>query len=78
MSAGGEYPKAAVRDAITSALAGSSTSRSRRHPCEVTSDRLAGHVERFHALLDGVDRDAVARVRQLLERLAEYDVVSGR
>lgn len=38
----------------------------RRHPNEVTSDRLADFLDRYADRLDGGDRDAVARVRQLL------------
>lgn len=43
----------------------------KRHPAEVTSDRLADHVERWHARTTPELRDEIARVRDWLERIAE-------
>jgi hypothetical protein len=45
----------------------------RRHPAEVTSDRLADHSERWHDRLSGEERDAIGLVRNALERIAEDD-----
>lgn len=46
-------------------------SLSRLHPCEVTSDRLLKHLERFYDETDGRTRDAIADVRQWLVGVAE-------
>jgi hypothetical protein len=43
----------------------------RRHPLEVTSDRLADFLDQYGARLDGEQRDMVSRVRHLLETLAK-------
>ncbi len=45
--------------------------RYKRHPCEVTSDRLAEHLEQYIDKLSGAERDEVSRVRFLLEEIAE-------
>lgn len=42
-----------------------------RHPCEVTSDRLADHLERYHEKMSGAERDEISHVRFLLEEIAE-------
>ena len=46
---------------------------SRRHPAEVTSDRLGDHYERWVDRLTGEERDAISLVRFALERIAEED-----
>lgn len=43
----------------------------RRHPAEVTSDRLAEAVERWHLQFDPAERDMVAHIRFRLEMIAE-------
>lgn len=43
----------------------------RRHPAEVTSDRLAEHLERWYDTTDGHLRDQIAAVRDWLERVAD-------
>lgn len=45
----------------------------RRHTAEVTSDRLAADVERWHDQFTPQERDAVALVRARLEQIAEED-----
>jgi hypothetical protein len=45
--------------------------RPRRHPYQVTSDRLADFLDTERGYLVGSERDLVAQVRHLLERLAE-------
>jgi hypothetical protein len=43
----------------------------RRHPAEVTSDRLADALDKWPDAFSPRDRDAVAHVRQVLEEIAE-------
>lgn len=43
----------------------------RRHPCEVTSDRLADHVEQYYDKFTGAERDALSLVRHVLEQIAD-------
>jgi hypothetical protein len=45
----------------------------KRHPAEVTSDRLGDHYERWADRLSGEERDAISLVRYALERIAEED-----
>ena len=49
----------------------------RRHPAEVTSDRLADHYEKWYDRMDGRERDAIALVRGMLERIAGNDEMDG-
>ena len=46
-------------------------SRYRRHPAEVTSDRLGDAVERWHDQFGPDERDMVAKIRFRLEQIAE-------
>ena len=48
-------------------------SRPRRHPAEVTSDRLADAYERWNGRLTGYELDAITKLRFALERIAEED-----
>jgi hypothetical protein len=48
--------------------------RYKRHPCEVTADRLKEHYERHYDLLDGRERDDISHVIFVLEEIA----VGGR
>jgi hypothetical protein len=43
----------------------------RRHPAEVTSDRLGDDVERWHEKFTPQERDAVALIRNRLEQIAD-------
>jgi len=43
----------------------------RRHPAEVTSDRLGDAVGKWHGKFSGEERDMVAQIRQRLEEIAE-------
>lgn len=43
----------------------------RRHPAEVTSDRLAETVERYGDLLTGEERDMIGWLRHVLGEIAE-------
>lgn len=45
--------------------------RPRRHPAEVTSDRLGDHYEAYYDLMSGAELDALSRVRQVLEEIAD-------
>lgn len=45
----------------------------RRHSAEVTSDRLAADVERWHERFTPQERDAVALVRRRLQDIADQD-----
>ncbi|MEV1170830.1 hypothetical protein [Nonomuraea sp. NPDC049784] len=45
--------------------------RPRRHPAEVTSDRLGDALDKWPNDFDGQARDAVAFIRQILENIAE-------
>jgi hypothetical protein len=43
----------------------------RRHPAEVTSDRLADMLDKWPDKFDGSSRDMVAHLRFILEGIAE-------
>lgn len=45
--------------------------RERRHPCEVTADRLLEHLERYPNRFDGKTRDEISRIRFVLQCIAE-------
>lgn len=42
----------------------------KRHPAEVTSDRLGDHAERWHDQFTPEERDMIAQIRQRLEQIA--------
>jgi len=42
----------------------------RRHPAEVTSDRLGDAVDRWHDEFEPEERDMVAKIRLRLEQIA--------
>ena len=46
----------------------------KRHPAEVTSDRLAAHVERWHDRSTPEQRDTIAAVRAWLQDVADEDL----
>lgn len=43
----------------------------KRHPAEVTADRLLEHYEQYYDKLTGAERDAVGTVRHILQEIAE-------
>lgn len=45
----------------------------RRHPAEVTADRLGNHLDRWYDKTDGPMRDAIAKVRDWLDQRAQED-----
>ena len=45
--------------------------REKRHPAEVTSDRLADASERWHDKFTGEELDMIGRIRHALEQIAE-------
>lgn len=45
--------------------------RFQRHPLEVTSDRIADHMEKYHERLSGAEKDALSIARYILEHLVE-------
>ena len=70
-----EYPKDAVAAIISNGLRRVKTSR--RHPAEVTSDRLGEAVTRWHDQFTPEERDAVAVIRARLEEIAEARTLAG-
>jgi len=42
----------------------------RRHPAQVTADRLGDHVETYCDFMDGSERDDFSRVIVVLEQIA--------
>lgn len=62
---------ARVRAAFTTALGAPDArkARGRRHPLEVTSDRIADHLSQHHDHLTGAERDALSDARRILESL---------
>jgi hypothetical protein len=47
--------------------------RDRRHPAEVTADRLLEHYEKWNGRLSGSELDAISIVRNALQNIAEED-----
>lgn len=69
-----EYPAAAVGAAIRDALARSTTSgraTTKRHPAEVTADRLGDQVIDWAEKFTGEERDFVGVIIQALHEIAE-------
>ena len=44
---------------------------SKRHPAEVTADRLAEALEKWPDAFDGRDRDMIGEIRQQLQNIAD-------
>lgn len=59
------------RDRRILALLRQASKGSRRHRAEVTSDRLADDVERWHEHFTGEERDMIAQIRHRLQEIAE-------
>lgn len=55
--------------ALTDALRGFRSPR--RHPAEVTADRLGDHLDKWPDAFDGADRDAIAHIRHVLQQIAD-------
>jgi hypothetical protein len=47
------------------------TEGTKRHPAEVTSDRLLDAVGRWHEKFTGAERDAIGVIRYALDEIAE-------
>lgn len=60
-----------VNALVTAALKASH--RKRRHPADVTADRLAEAAEAYHDRLSGADRDEFGHVIYLLRTIAGGD-----
>lgn len=43
----------------------------RRHPAEVTADRLSGHYETYYDQMTGEERDELSRTSYVLREIAE-------
>ncbi len=70
--AGREYPAKEVGAVIDAALRDARKAKpSRRHPAEVTSDRLGDAVSRWGDLLTGKEKDMIAQLRDAFEEIAE-------
>lgn len=52
--------------------------RPRRHPCEVTSDRLGDLIDRYHDHLTGRERDVLSEARFICEQIAEGTLYDQR
>lgn len=63
------YPKAEVAGIIGAALAGAQGAR--RHPAEVTSDRLGDAAARWYDQFTPEELDMLAQIRHALEEIAE-------
>lgn len=50
----------------------------RRHPAEVTSDRLGQHYADWYDILTPHEREAISRVRDALENIAAAAIGPGR
>lgn len=53
---------------ITKSLRGYKAAK--RHPCEVTADRLGDHLDRYPEAFDGATRDEIAHLRYVLQEIA--------
>lgn len=51
--------------------------RPKRHPAEVTSDRLLQHYERWNDRFTGYERDAISQIRDALLRITVEDDRKG-
>lgn len=66
-----DYPSKAVRAALDKALRETRRKVSKRHPAEVTSDRLGDAVTRWGDKMTGQELDAIGQIRHALEEIAE-------
>lgn len=60
-----------INKAIRTALTGFHAPR--RHPCEVTADRLGDHLDRYPEAFDGATRDDIGHLRHILQDIAESE-----
>lgn len=61
--------------ALTDALRGLRPPR--RHPAEVTADRLGDHLDKWPDAFDGAGRDAIAQIRHVLQQIADGRVTGS-
>lgn len=73
MNARDKIRKDALNKAFDTAFANTrrAGAANRRHPAEVTSDRLGQHSADYYDLMDGEERDALALVRHALQEIAD-------
>jgi hypothetical protein len=71
-----DSPSRQVDPAQMRAILRNATARrpKRRHPAELTSDRLAEHLEQWPDTADGALRDEISHVRHWLESIADGTV----
>jgi hypothetical protein len=43
----------------------------RRHPAEVTADRLLRHYEEYYEMMSGSERDELSHIRFVLQEIAD-------
>jgi hypothetical protein len=48
-----------------------------RHPCEVTADRLADHLDKYPDDFDGASRDDIGHLRYILQSIADRERKGG-
>jgi len=48
-------------------------STGRRHPCEVTADRLGDHLAKYPDDFDGATRDDIGHLRHILQSIADRE-----
>lgn len=49
----------------------------KRHPADVTADRLTEHYERYYALMDGRERDDLSHTIHVLREIADGTRTEG-
>jgi hypothetical protein len=62
---------ARVSAIITNALRESKSTK--RHPCEVTADRIGDHLDKYPEDFDGATRDDVGHLRHILQNIADRE-----
>lgn len=63
------YPADAVRARIDAALRGAK--HPKRHPLEVTADRIADVIDRYGDRLTGAEKDDLSNARTIIEGLMD-------
>lgn len=66
-----ETPNDRLRAVFHRALSKPVVGAPARHPADVTADRLVGHAEKWHHLMDGSEKDAFGLVVHVLREIAE-------
>ena len=62
-----------ISEQLRRAAAAGGVTIPRRHPAEVTAERLLTHYEKWHDRFSGYELDAISKVRFALQRIAEED-----